>query len=124
MILNLQGKVIDGQIEFEMSPLYFQRDHYVQVKYLFVKWERSVKNLYGQITSSLIDRSAFNRNQQILLFTQMEKSNFLFFTPTHLTKYKIQCSCLQSSVFNIILSEKHEISEIQLQLEITHEGLQ
>ena len=122
MILNLKGKIIKDQIEFDLPPLYFQKNHWVHVNYLFIKWSNSVKNLHGQITSTLIDRSPFNNNQEILFFTN--KSNFLLFTPTHVAKYKIQCPCLQSSVFNISLSEKHEIAEIQLQLKITHEGLQ
>ena len=124
MILNLKGKIIKDQIEFDSPPLHFQKNHWVHVNYLFIQWSDSVKNLHGQITSTLIDRSPFNNNQEILLFTQTNKSNFLFFTPTHVAKYKIQCPCLQSSVFNISLSEKHEIAEIQLQLKITHEGLQ
>ena len=124
MILNLKGKIIKDQIEFDLPPLHFQKNHWVHVNYLFIKWSNSVKNLHGQITATLIDRSPFNNNQEILLFTQTNKSNFLLFTPTHVAKYKIQCPCLQSSVFNISLSEKHEIAEIQLQLKITHEGLQ
>ena len=124
MILNLQGKIIKDQIEFDLPPLHFQENHWVHVNYIFIQWSNYVQNLHGQITSTLIDRSPFNKDQEILLFTQTNKSNFLLFTPTHLAKYKIQCPCLQSSVFNISLSEKHEIAEIQLQLKITHERLQ
>ena len=123
MILNLQGKVLNDTIQFDLPPLFFQRNHFVQVNYLFIKWKKSVGDLYGEITTSLIDRTPFNRFQEILLFSQRKKSNFLHFTPTHLSKYKIQCPSLESSVFNISLSEKHEIQEIKIQLEITHEGL-
>ena len=122
MIINLKGKVIDDKIDFELPPLYFERNQYVHVNHLFIKWRKKVGSLYGQITTSLIDRSSLNKNQQMLFFSQMDKSNFLFYTPTHFAKYKIQCPCLQSSVFNIHLSEKHEIIEIGLQLEITNEG--
>lgn len=123
MILNLQGKVTNEFIQFDLPPLYFQENHFVHVNFIFIRWNRKVDNLYGEITSSLIDRTPFNQRQQIVKFAQQNKSDFLLFTPTHLSKYKIQCPSLQSSVFNISISEKHEIREIQLQLEITHEGL-
>ena len=123
MILNLQGKVTNEFIQFDLPPLYFQENHFVHVNFIFIRWNRTVGNLYGEITSTLIDRTPFNQRQQIVKFAQENKSEFLLFTPTHLSKYKIQCPSLQSSVFNISISEKHEIREIQLQLEITHEGL-
>ena len=123
MILNLRGKVVNNSIHFELPPLFFQRNHFVQLNFIFIKWSQAVGDLYGEITTSLIDRSPFNRFQEILLFSQTQKSYFLHFTPTHSAKYKIQCPSLQSSVFNISLSEKHEIQEIRIQLEITHEGL-
>ena len=123
MIINLKGKIINDHVEFDLPPLYFQENHFVHVNFIFIRWNRKVDNLYGEITSSLIDRTPFNQRQQIVKFAQQNKSDFLLFTPTHLSKYKIQCPSLQSSVFNISISEKHEIREIQLQLEITHEGL-
>ena len=114
---------MNNSIYFELPPLFFQRKHFVKFNYLFIKWSKAVGDLFGEITTSLIDRTPLNRFQEILLFSQTQKSNFLHFTPTHSAKYKIQCPCLQSSVFNISLSEKHEIQEIRIQLEIIHEGL-
>ena len=123
MILNLRGKVISERIIFDLPPLFFQSDHFVHVNYIFIQWNQTVKNLYGEITTSLIDRTPLNQHQEILKFAQQNKSDFILFAPTHLSKYKIHCPCLQSSVFNISISEKQEIKEIQLQLEITHERL-
>ena len=123
MILNLRGRVLNERIEFDLPHLYFQSDHYVHVNYILIQWKHQVKNLYGEITTTLIDRTPFNQHQEILKFAQQNKSNFILFTPTHLSKYKIQCPSLQSSVFNISISEKQEITEIHLQLEITHERL-
>ena len=123
MILNLDGKVENGLLQFDLPPLYFHRNHFVQVKYLFIQWNQPIRNLHGEITTSMVDRSPINPRQAILKFVQQNKSDFVLFTPTHLSKYKIECPSLQSSVFSISLSEKHEIKEIQLQLEITHEGL-
>ena len=123
MILNLRGRVVNNSIYFELPPLFFQRNHFVKFNYLFIKWSKAVGDLFGEITTSLIDRTPLNRFQEILLFSQTQESNFLHYTPTHSAKYKIQCPCLQSSVFNISLSEKHEIQEIRIQLEIIHEGL-
>ena len=83
-----------------------------------ILWAKSVKNIHGRIVSSLIDKSPVNPSQQLLFFYQKDKSNFMFYSPTHPAEYKIQCLSLQSSVFNIQLSEKEQIREIYLQLEI------
>ena len=123
MIVNLRGKVLNERIIFDLPPLYFQQNHFVHVNYILIQWNRIVNNLHGEITTSLIDRTPFNRHQELLKFAQQNQSNFILFTPTHLSKYKIQCLSLQSSVFYISLSEKQEIKEIQLQIEITHERL-
>ena len=124
MIINLKGKVNENDIEFEFAQIYFCQQQFVHVNQLFIKWKRKVDNIHGEITSSLIDKSPVNPNQQLVFFHQNGKSDSFLFTPTHLAKYKIQCPSFQSSVFNLHLSEKHEIENIFLQLEITNERLQ
>ena len=88
MILNLRGRVVNNSIYFELPPLFFQRNHFVKFNYLFIKWSKAVGDLFGEITTSLIDRTPFNRFQEILLFSQTQESNFLHYTPTHSAKYK------------------------------------
>ena len=120
MIVNLNGIVRDDLIHFELCPLYFDQHQNVHVNELFIQWKTPAKNIHGYIESSLIDQSSVNLKQQLLFFHQRKESNYIYYTPTHLSKYKIQCSSLHGSVFKINLSEKHEIEKIYLQLEISN----
>ena len=124
MIINLNGIVKNDNIVFEECPVYFSGDQNVHVKELFVKWKKPVKNVYGYIESSLIDRSTVNLHQQLLFFQQRKESNYMYYTPTHISEYKIQCSSLQSSVFKFHSSEKEKIEKIYLQLEISNARVQ
>lgn len=120
MIVNLDGVVQDQIIHFDLCPMYFEQNQFVHVTELFIQWKSNAKNIHGFIESSLIDQSSVNQKQQLLFFHQRKESNYLYYTPTHLAKYKIQCSSLHGSVFKIHLSEKHEIEKIYLQLEISN----
>ena len=120
MIINLNGVVKDGDIIFDHCPVYFNPHQHVHVNELFIKWKKATKNIFGYIESSLIDQSTVNLNQQLLFFHQRKESNYLYYTPTHIAKYKIQCSSLHASVFKLHLSEKHEIEKIYLQIEISN----
>ena len=123
MIINLNGKVKNNEIVFD-CPVYFGNNQFVHVNELLIKWENPCKNVIGYIESSLIDRSPVNLNQQLLFFHQRKESNYLFYTPTHIAKYKIQCSALHSSLFKIHLLEQEKIEKIYIQLEITNARLQ
>ena len=120
MIVNLNGIVQDNLIIFDLCPLYFDHNQFVQANELFILWKTQAKNVHGYIESSLIDQSSVNLNQQLLFFHQHEKSNYIYYTPMHPSKYKIQCSSLHGSVFKIHVSEKYEIEKIYLQLEISN----
>ena len=120
MIINLNGIVREDFIHFDLCPLYFEQNQYVHVNELFIKLKAQAKNIHGYIESSLIDQSSVNLKQQLLFFHQRKESNYIYYTPTHLSKFKIQCSSLHASVFKINLSEKHEIEKIYLQLEISN----
>ena len=120
MIINLNGTVSDDKIEFNLCPVYFERQQFVQINELAIQWKIPVKSIHGIISSSLIDLSPINYQQQLLFFHQCELSKFFHYAPTHRAKYKIQCASLQASVFNIQLSEKQEIEKIYIQLEVTN----
>ena len=127
MIINLTGTVKNNEIIFEDCPVYFDNNQYVHVNELYIKWLKPCKNVVGYIESSLIDRSPVNLCQQLLFFQQRKESDYLFYTPTHLSKYKIQCSALHSSLFKIHLLEqekKEKIEKIYIQLEISYARLQ
>ena len=120
MIVNLNGVVRDDFIIFDLCPLYFNQNQFVRANELFIQWKTNVKNVHGYIETSLIDQSSVNLKQQLLFFHQREESNYIYYTPTHTSTYKIQCSSLHGSVFKIHVSEKNEIEKIYLQLEISN----
>ena len=118
MLINLRGTVHNDEIKFDLTPVYFSSSDSVRVTEMAIQWDGKAQNIHGKITTTLIDRSPVNPTQQLIFFYQPDRSNFMFYTPTHPAKYKIQCPSLQSSVFNIHLSEKQQIREIYIQLEI------
>ena len=120
MIINLIGTVEDTNISFDLTPVYFEKNQFVNVNEIAIQWKAPQTEVYGTISSTLVDLSSVNLDQQIIFFHQHHQSKYLYYSPTHVAKYKIQCPSLQASVFNISLSEKHEIARIYLQLEITN----
>ena len=120
MIINLIGTVEDTNISFDLTPVYFEKNQFVNVNEIAIQWKAPQTEVYGTISSTLVDLSSVNLDQQIIFFHQHRQSKYLYYSPTHVAKYKIQCPSLQASVFNISLSEKHEIARIYLQLEITN----
>ena len=127
MIINLYGEIgEDGNIKFNNFPVvYFTDRHSVHVNEMFIKWKRKLKpSVSGVLTSSIIDKSPVNPKQQLLFFCGTKESDFTFVTPTRQQKYKIQCRSLNDSEFNLQLSEKQEIENIYLQLEISNERIQ
>ena len=120
MIINLIGTVEDTNINFDLTPVYFEKNQFVNVNEIAIQWKEPQTEVYGTISSTLVDLSSVNLDQQIIFFHQHHQSKYLYYSPTHVAKYKIQCPSLQASVFNISLSEKHEIARIYLQLEITN----
>ena len=118
MLINLKGTVQANEIKFDFPAVFFAKDNYVRVTEMAIQWNGKAHNIHGIITSTLIDKSPVNPSQQLLFFSQIEKSNFMYYSPTHPAQYKIQCPSLQASVFNIQLSEKEQIREIYIQLEI------
>ena len=120
MIINLVGTIENTKIDFDLTPVYFEKHQYVHVNQVAIQWKNPQSDVMGAISSTLVDLSPVNMDQQIIFFHQHNQSKYLYFSPTHIAKYKIQCPSLQASVFNISLSEKHEIEKIYLQLEITN----
>ena len=120
MIINLTGTVDNTTINFYPTPVYFEKNQYVHVNEIAIQWKKPQTEVHGTVSSTLVDLSSVNLDQQIIYFHQHHQSKYLFYAPTHTAKYKIQCPSLQASVFNISIPEKHEIEKIYLQLEITN----
>lgn len=127
MIVNLHGYVDrNGQIIFDLVPLYFSGNETVHVNEVFMSYSNKLSYINGFITTSLIDKSSVNQRQNLLFLHQDSKnSKHLYYSPTHVPKYKIGAQSLQSATFKIALfegTEKVSFSkttiDIYLQLEI------
>lgn len=127
MIINLVGSInTDGTIDFDLPCIYFSLNQTVKVNQLFIYRQRSIKEIHGYLSSTLIDKSPINQRQQLMFLYQPEKSRMFFYTPTHPEKYKIQTQNFSSSVFQLHLSEEEKKyvfpgrkkERIYLQLEI------
>ena len=118
MIINLIGRIHNDELQFNLFPLYFQNHQEIRALYIGIEWFDQVGNVHGFLSSSLIDQSPMNENQELIRFQNVNRSNYTFHAPAHPAVYKVQCNSLFSSVFKLHLSEQHKIREIHLQLEI------
>ena len=128
MIINLHGQVKNNEINFDSTQVYFEPNCYVAVTKVYIQFARKFKDVTGYISSSLIDKSPVNPLQELVFFNQRENSRTVFYSPTHLAQYKIQCPSLQASVFEIYCSDLDEnsikIEKIYLQLQISNARIQ
>ena len=130
MIVNLHGSVRgDGQIIFDLVPLYFDINQEVHVNEVFLSFSKKMKTPFGYISTSLIDKSPVNQKQLLVFLQESTNVKQLYTSPTHPAKYKIQCQSLQSATFNLHLFEEAEkvnlgqkslTIEVYLQLEISN----
>ena len=127
MIINLNGTVnSDRTIQFDLTPVYFEKNCNVAIIQLWMEFDKRESEVYGYVSSSLVDKSPINPRQQLLFFSDREKSRMLHFTPTHLEEYKIQCQSLQSSVFELHCYNTEQktpkINNIFIQLRVSNAG--
>ena len=118
MIINLSGKVQNNEVKFNLFPLYFDNIQKIRALYISIEWEDIVGNVHGFLSSSLIDQSPMNEEQELIRFQNTNRSNYTFYAPVNPAVYKVQCNSLLSSVFQLHLSKQHKIREIRIQLEI------
>ena len=135
MIVNLHGHVNEnGEIVFDLVPLYFDVNQTVHVTEVFVSFNKNVNNLHGYITTTLIDKNPVNQKQLLVFLPpSIKQSRHFYNSPTQKSQYKIQCRSLQSATFNLHIFEDTEkfnfrkqglAIQVYLQLEITtHAGI-
>ena len=125
MLINLFGTVDDnGVIIFENLPcVFFTSNHTVHVTELSIKWKQSMGRSFGQLNSTLIDRSPLNPNQQ-LMFIYHQSSKLTYLNPRNPAVYKVQCPDLSQSVFTLTDFNTEKIEKIYIQLCIAYEGFQ
>ena len=102
MLIHLEGKVVNNTIHFDLPQVYFKQGQSVSVASVEIQWNAENRiDLYGEITSTLVDKSPCNPKQQIYRFHKLKRSNYTIDTPTQFLDYKIQCLDLKASVFKI-----------------------
>ena len=114
-----------NQIEFDPLPNISFMAQKVCITEILIQWKSPRTNFIGVITTSLIERTALNQYQELLVVPQEYPGRFLFYQPTHLSYYKIQLSQLTASVFEIDTTENlPKIEKIYIQLKVADVGLQ
>ena len=81
MLINLMAINKNEDLIIDLPYMKFS-NHYVTLTELFIEWTEPV-HAYGYISSTLVDRNAFNNKQQILQLGQEQLSIYLYRTPTH-----------------------------------------
>ena len=124
MLINLKSTDKAG-FPFTLPYLSFDNAT-VAVTECFIKFSEPTQ-VHGYITSSLIDRTAFNPNQIVFIFSQQQESIYVHCKPTHLQTYKIQLNDFRNAELNFNISPPEKIKKIEevfLQLEIIDAGIQ
>ena len=125
MLVNLMATNKKEELIINLPYMKFT-NHCVRLSELFIEWTEPVQ-VYGFISSTLVDRNAFNPKQQIFQFCQEQPSIYLYRTPTHFQTYKIQRTELETAEFKIRIQEKAILSKIKnifIQLHFTDAGIQ
>ena len=107
-------------LEFDLPDVWFSSNQYVQVTEIGLYWIGAKNEFNGRLDSTLVDKNPLNPLQQLLNFHHCQESNYMLYTPTHLQKYKIQRTSLQSTEFKLTLSRRVNLQNIHIQLEITN----
>ena len=126
MLIHLWGTVKNGTVIFDSIPYIPLNGQMVGVKEVLIEWETKRTSFIGMITSSLIEKSAINLHQELIIVPQEYPGIFLYYTPTHISYYKTRLNQLNSSVVQIDTLEKElpPIKRIYLQLKLVDVGIQ
>ena len=115
--------------DFEIRDLPYRRfpGHEVCVANLCVMLSEAINDTFVILSSSMVDCSAFNPEQQLLSFYNASyymESKALVCQPTQLSWYKLQCHNIPKSFFELHLEKPNEnlkIEKIYIQLEARKE---
>ena len=119
---NLKAEKPEYILKFDLPSITFKNNTTVHVNEIGIISKEALSS--GVLITSLIDKSPQNPRQQLLRFHQQKKSKSLFYTPTSVQKYKIQCLHFENAEFILKFKENIAIEEVYVQLEITNAGIQ
>ena len=127
MLINLWLTPTNNELKFDLPPIIFHRHQTIAITHLFIEWEKTVPHASLIVSSSLVDKSSTNPNQQLLFVYQKGNAKRLNYTPTQKDYYKIQCLELQASEFHIQPVDNSKLEKIErifIQLSIIDERIQ
>ena len=127
MLINLWLTPVNNDLKFDLPPIIFHRHQMVAISHMFIEWKQNVAHASLLVTSSLLDKSSTNPNQQLLFVYQKGNAKRLNFTPTQNDYYKIQCLELQASQFQIQTIDNSKLEKIErifIQLKVIDERFQ
>ena len=119
---SLRTEQLEYNLKFDLPSITFKNNTTVHVNEIGITSKEALSS--GVLITSLIDKSPENPRQQLLRFHQPKKSMSLFYTPTSVQKYKIQCFHFENAEFILKLKENIIIEEVYVQLEVTNAGIQ
>ena len=127
MLVRVKGKITNDVLQFDFPALFFEKQSYVSLQNLMIKFRIPQNSVTGNISTTLIDRSPINPEQILADFQSHIVSKNFCYQPTHLQYYKIQRMDLTSSEFDLKFRENiklKEIDEIEILLHITDARIQ
>ena len=119
MIVTIEKSENLKDRKFNGSVIDISRFKTVTLEHLYIEFSLKVSNCMIDLSSSLIDKTPGNPHQIIGSTFLANSSKYLWFQPSPLRPFKIQCHSLEESLFEILLPEKYkqrEISEIRITL--------
>ena len=119
MILNIIRE--NPSHEFGSLPELYLPNHSVALVSFYAELESPIQDNYMVVSSSLVDRSRINPNQELASFlnlTYYGESRFIYFQPTHLIWYKLQTEMISDSYIKIENLGNVKIKKLHLKLEI------
>ena len=85
----------------------------------YIQTDKETVNNLVTLSTSIVDKSSANPNQEIFKFVKTKKSKVLYDKPTHSERYKMQCFSLSESVFTLTLFQPVKSIKVRLRLEFS-----
>ena len=102
--------------EFVGPNIDMSKYKFLSVLDCYIECEKESVNNLTTLSSSIIDKSPGNPQQEIFKFCKSKKSSILYEQPTHFEWYKMQCFTLEESVFTF--SFLREVRNLKIRLRI------
>lgn len=110
---------VENIFDFTGPNIDVSKYKYVSVVDCYIQTDKDTVNNLVTLSTSIVDKSSANPNQEIYKFMRTKKGKIMFDKPTHPEKYKMQCFSLSESVFTLSIFEPVKNTKIRLRLEFS-----